>query len=264
VFRVASKPGSKSPGDDRAIIAAHVAAVLDGASSFDPDVPTAGDYVDELAANLANALECDRDLACILADAIDSTADALRLLPGSSPSSTVAMARVSPNVVELLALGDSTAVVGTRDGAVHRITDNRLDSIAQELRAAYHARLRAGAGYDDEHSRVLAEVQRAQREARNREGGYWIAEAAGVAARHAVTATFPRGSVQWIALATDGAQRVIDYLGQSWRDVARMGPAELADLLRDLHDWEERVDPSGKLLPRAKRHDDKLIVTCWL
>ncbi|MDQ3152562.1 MAG: hypothetical protein M3R63_12845 [Actinomycetota bacterium] len=81
------------------------------------------------------------------------------------------------------------------------------------------------------------------------------------AAHHALHRRFPSTDVVWCVLATDGAQRVIDHLDIPWADVARMPETELAALLDELHRWESDSDPNGALLPRAKCHDDKTLVT---
>jgi hypothetical protein len=78
-----------------------------------------------------------------------------------------------------------------------------------------------------------------------------------------VVRSFPQAQVAWSVLATDGAQRTIDQLGIDWSHMARMDARELDDQLRELHRWEDQHDPQGMTMPRAKRHDDKALVT-WL
>jgi hypothetical protein len=153
-------------------------------------------------------------------------------------------------------LGDSTALVGLRNGHTERLTDDRIAHIALDPRQQYRHRLRAGDGFDATHRALLQRIQQAEREARNRPGGYWIAEADPIAAAHAAIRRYPADFVEWCVLATDGAQRVHDYRGSDWSAL----PADAHRLhqhLEALHRWEATSDPNGRLLSRAKRHDDK-------
>ena len=135
-----------------------------------------------------------------------------------------------------------------------------MAAIAPEQRRAYLSRLADGAGYDDEHRRLLVGLQSQERAARNTPGGYRIAEATSNAADRAEVRRYRADDLKWAVLATDGAQRGIDHLDRSWADVAAMGDTELTTLLTELHRWEAGNDPDGKQLPRAKRHDDKTLV----
>ena len=185
----------------------------------------------------------------------------LQLIAGRAPSSTVLLARELGEQFEVLVLGDSTAIVHTRTGGEIRTTDPRLSDVATDLREQYRQRLKMGAGYDDGHSAILRDLQAQELGERNTPGGYWIAEADDRAASNANVQSYELSSVDWCVLATDGAQRTIDHLGIPWHDVASMDEQALADLLAELHRWEAEQDPDGAELPRAKRHDDKALVT---
>ncbi|SES06465.1 PP2C family serine/threonine-protein phosphatase [Lentzea albida] len=259
-FEGASLPGGPGKGHDRWCTTGSAAIVLDGASSFTPATADASEYVDHLMREISARISSPEDLGASLGEAIHATANQLRVKAGDGPSSTVLLARERESRLELLALGDSTAVVKTADGAVHRVTDDRLSRTAADLRRQYRSRLEAGAGYDDTHRTLLGELQRHERQLRNTDQGYWIAEAQPDASREAVRRDFVIDDVAWLVLATDGAQRVIDHLGLSWEDIALMDSAELAQLLQRLHSWEQFDDPAGKFLPRAKQHDDKVLV----
>jgi hypothetical protein len=161
-----------------------------------------------------------------------------------------------------LALGDSTALVKTHDGALQRFTDPRLGDVATSLRTAYHARLQDGDGYDEGHRELLAQLQAEEAKVRNTPAGYWIAEADERAADEAITDSLATEAVDFCILATDGAQRPIDHLGIDWTELADLAPDDLQAVLARLHEWEATEDPNGALLPRAKRHDDKVIVVC--
>ena len=122
------------------------------------------------------------------------------------------------------------------------------------------SRLRAGHGYDEQHRAALAALQCAQRHACNRPDGYWIAEADPDAADHGFTLYVPAAAITWAVLATDGAADLIDHTGHAWPDIAHADADQLAALLTQLDEWEDRTDPDGRSLPRAKRHDDKTLV----
>ncbi|MEV1295813.1 hypothetical protein [Pseudonocardia sp. NPDC049635] len=254
-------PGRTPPGQDRWAATPHGIVVLDGATATAPEVPPAEHYVDTLLTESTTRLDTGDDLPSLITEAIASTADTLGLVPGAAPSSTVAILRWTETDIEAAVLGDSTVILGTADGGVARLHDDRLASVAPAARRTYQERLRQGHGYDDRHRALMATIQRNEVHARNTAHGYWIAEADPAAGHHVLTTRLPRTHVRWAAVATDGAQRIIDHLGLSWADVATRDDDELRDLLDRLHRWEAESDPHGVALPRAKRHDDKTIVT---
>ena len=255
--------GGTPPGQDCWTVTEHAAVVLDGASSFTPSVADATQYVTTLAEALAQRLPIlDSAIPDVLRDAIGVTVTELDLTSESTPSSTVVIARERSSTLEVFVLGDSTAVVQTTDGQLHRITDSRLSEVAPHLRTEYRLRLSEGSGYDERHRALLGDLQREEERVRNRPDGYWIAAADEHAAEHGVTASFPLESVEFCVLSTDGAQRVIDHLDIDWQDVVRQAPDSLDSFLERLRRWEETVDPNGVRLPRSKRHDDKTLVVC--
>ena len=238
-----------------------VLVVLDGASAIQPKRMDAGVYAEFLGDSIANRLDNQPDVIIpdAVAGAISHTADQLGLIPDRSPSSTVSVLRTRPGAVDLYVLGDSPIHYG--NGVDHDVLiDDRLDSVARQLRALYVSRLRAGHGFDDRHRRTLAELQRAQRRVRNRPGGYWIAETDPAAAHHGLSLTLHPDELTWAVLATDGAADPIDHFGDSWYRLAHLDLEDYLPLLDELHAWEATVDPGGAQLPRAKRHDDKTLV----
>lgn len=249
-------------GDDRAFITSNAVIVLDGASAFAArDVP-ASTYAEHLGSTLASLLEgSDEPLTALLADAIKTTAAALDLTPGGrAPSSTVAVVRQRVDAtVDVLVLGDSQVVI---PGEI--IRDDRLGLFASAERTAYRTRLMRGHGYDDEHRRILADLQTQQLQHRNRSGGYWIAEADPAAAECALTRRLSPSEVPWCVLATDGAYKPMEYLSlDDWSAVASSGSDDLGAILLRCQDWES-TDRDGQQLPRAKRHDDKTLVAVSL
>lgn len=249
--------------DDRVITSDDTLIVLDGATSHHPDTPPAGVYVDALAQQLQQRITRTSDLEQNLASAIEATAHNLNLRPGTAPSSTVAITRCSPSTLDVLVLGDSSAIVGGDSEVVH--TDSRLDYLELPDVDRYQRRLRRHCGYDDQHRRILSDLQRHERQYRNRPGGYWIAEADPQAAYAAVTASYPLRTVQWAILATDGATDILPALGINWSTVASIPDHEtLHELLVRCHNWEATIDPDGSQLPRSKRHDDKTLAVLHL
>ncbi|WP_040833664.1 protein phosphatase 2C domain-containing protein [Nocardia brevicatena] len=252
-------------GDDRVLTTRNSVIVLDGASSFAPDMPTAGTFVDTLGQELRAQCETGtEDLTAALSRAIETTSSRLGLQPGAAPSSTVSIVRVGHTAIDVLALGDSPIIVGRTDGTFETIHDDRLDRLDLPEATRYRERLRAGSGYDDEHRAILGELQHQERKRRNRDGGYWIAEADHAAAQHSITARYARDDVAWVILATDGAAEPLAPLGISWSDVAQLDASGLAELLVRCEHWEAQTDPAGRQQPRAKRHDDKTVAVVRL
>ncbi|WP_405149937.1 protein phosphatase 2C domain-containing protein [Nocardia salmonicida] len=238
--------------------------VLDGATAHDRSMPSAGEYVDNLAAELARGIGDASPLVEILERAIAKTAGALAIAPGLAPSSTVALVRVESDVVDALILGDSSVVFGLSSGQVMPYTDDRLSRLGLPEADLYRRFLAAGWGYTARHAKILSELQIAERARRNRPDGYWIAEAEPSAAKHALHVRFPRDDLSWIVVATDGAFDLLPVLGLTWPEVAQMATPQLGALLDRIHTWEAEIDPDGQALPRAKRHDDKTVVAIRL
>lgn len=246
--------------DDRIFVTTNAVIMLDGASSLLPTpVPTSA-YVDQLGGRLTQALteNPEADLVDALSASIESTAKSLALEPGRSPSSTVAIARAAPGAsVDALVLGDTQIAW---PGGLLR--DERIANVGSDLRDAYQERLAAGFGYDHEHRALLRQVQEEQEQQRNQLGGYWIAESDPLAALHALTAQWATAEAPWFVLATDGAYRPLQVLGlDDWWSVAQQPSVALHGLLDQCRHWETTSDPNGKLLPRAKSHDDKSLAT---
>lgn len=245
--------------DDRTFTTDNAVIMLDGASAFVPVPVAAATYADTLGLEVQQRLIDDpaAELVDTLADAITDTASELDLTPGESPSATVAIARVHSGHVDLLVLGDTQVAL---PGEI--IRDDRLGALGFTASRKYRDRLASGTGYDDEHRALLRELQTEQAKHRNRDGGYWIAEATPDAAHHAITTRRPTAEVPWLVLATDGAYKPMEHLGLAdWPHVAAATSRDLGALLARCHQWEADADPEGRELPRAKRHDDKSIAT---
>jgi hypothetical protein len=248
------------------VVLPNAVAVLDGASAPDPVERDGGWYAGQLAEQLADRLaDPGLDLPTVLADSIAAVTFRHRLVPGSSPSSTVAMLRWTRGLVEGLVLGDSSLVVFPPGGAAEELVDDRLARVAPAQRVAYHDRLTAGGGYDHAHRSLLRQLLGEQRRHRNSPDGYWIAEAEPAAARHALARSWPAGALSAAVLATDGVSRGVGRAGlPTWSAVLdladRSGPSAVLDAVRAA----EAADPDGRRWPRSKRHDDQaLVVVAW-
>ncbi|WP_416564027.1 protein phosphatase 2C domain-containing protein [Nocardia testacea] len=259
-MKVYSAQLQEGSAEDRLLIADRGVIVLDGATSHDPAYPSAHSYVDTLGFELLERLPSPCALTDILSAAIESTAAKLQLHPGGrAPSSTVAMVRIETDWVETLVLGDSSVVVGYIDGTHVVISDERLDALGIPESQLYHEHLQAGGGYSSQHFDLLRLLQHEQRQRRNRPDGYWIAEADPAAGYEAIVRRYPMDRVDWVALATDGAAKPLTPLQCPWHEVANLDDRGLAQLLDRCHRWEAHTDPSGRLQPRSKRHDDKTL-----
>jgi hypothetical protein len=125
------------------------------------------------------------------------------------------------------------------------------------------ARLRQHETGAEDHATGLRRLVDAQRQHRNRPGGYWVASTIPDAAYQAITGTIPRQQLTRAALTTDGAARLVErYHLATWPDaldlVDQHGPHALIDQGRQA----EYTDPHGRKWPRGKDHDDATIAIC--
>ncbi len=252
--------GRARPSEDVVVVLPEAVVLLDGATSLRPGIANGGAYAIDLATRLAARLAAapELDLADLLAGAIRSVARGNGYTPGESPASTVAVVRWTDTAVEALVLADSPVVAFLDSAEVVVVSDDRLRS---SPRGSYRDRLRDGGGYTAEHLAALRESARKTSALRNREGGYWVAEAVPAAAHHAVRATWDRSEVSSLLLASDGVSCGVDYYGLfGWDEVRELasssGPQAVLDAVR----VAEESDPDGRRWPRAKRHDDQALV----
>ena len=231
--------GRERPTEDVVMVLPDAVVVLDGATATRDDLPSGGAYAIELGAQLVARLTAAPELPLVkhLAGAIRAVARGNGYTPGNSPSSTVAVVRWTDDEVEALVLADTPVVVFTDDG-YEVVADTRLADLPQEARA------------------TTASVDRL----RNRDGGFWVAEALPSAAAQAVHRTWRRDRVRAALIATDGVACGVDTYGLfDWPTARRMagehGPQSLLDAVRAA----ERADPDGARWPRRKTHDDQAL-----
>ncbi|MFD7021224.1 PP2C family serine/threonine-protein phosphatase [Promicromonospora sukumoe] len=254
-----------SRNQDRYITGDGFAAVLDGATSVAGDRShDPGWYAERLADAIEKVVPQGGSLAGAVEDAIRAVRDAHGLTPETTPTSTVALARWSDDTIETYMLGDSYGVILYADGAEAVHTDDRLDTVAADERAAYRKRLAEGHGYDDDHRALLLDLQAEQARRRNRPGGYWIAGAHPEAARHGITTAEGRAGVSALLLASDGIDPARHPDVATWRDLydeaVEYGPGRVLQRIQDAED----EDADGRRWPRSKRHDDKTLLIIGL
>ncbi|TQM82287.1 protein phosphatase 2C-like protein [Saccharothrix saharensis] len=225
------RDGLPRPTEDRVVVLPNAVVLLDGATSPTPRERDGGWHSRHLAEELT---DLDGDLADDLARAIARLAARHGLTPGDSPSSTVAITRWTDTAVDVLVLADSPVVVFTRDGA-EVVADNRL----RDLRGRV--------------DRIT--------DWRNREHGWWVAEAEPAAAHRAVRASWPRHRVRAVLMATDGVSCGVDDYGlfADWQTVlditSEKGPEAVLDEIRAA----EEADGGRAKWPRPKVHDDQAL-----
>ncbi|KAA2264898.1 hypothetical protein F0L68_07480 [Solihabitans fulvus] len=255
--------GAERPSEDRVVVLPHAVVLLDGATAVLPGARSGGWYADRLCVEIGAQLRDDPggDLADLLAEAIRRVALAHDLVPGQSPSSTVAILRWTETTVDALVLADSPIAVFDGAGTPSLLVDGRLAGLPRHG-GGYRQRLRAGAGYGADHLAAVRESAARTGTLRNRPGGFWVAEADPAAAHQAMLASWPRETVVSALLATDGVSCGVDDYGvfADWSAVrelvAERGPVAALDVVREA----ERADPDGRRWPRPKRHDDQALV----
>jgi hypothetical protein len=265
-IEVAERPGvgpdgTVRPSEDVVVVLPNAVVLLDGATSLDPDLPSGGWYASRLAGELAGRLAGypDTDLADLLAAAIKSVARDHGLVPGRSPSSTVALLRWNETTVEGLVLADSPIVAFMSDGP-SVLADTRIDRMPPG--AGYRTQLRTGGGYGENHLVALRKAAESTALRRNTEDGFWVAEADPEAAHQAERTTWPIESVTTVLMASDGVTCGLDTYGvfSGWQDLHDLavtaGPEAVLDRVRAA----EKEDPDGTRWPRPKPHDDQALV----
>lgn len=257
--RTACRPGTaQRPTEDRIFLTANAVVLLDGASQPEPGARDGGWYADVLGSEVQQRLAVEPlyDLDAVVFDAISSVTSRFGLQPRRSPSATVSIARWTDDCVDVFLLGDSPVIALTKSGEIIHVRDDRLKKVAPAQRR--ELALAGGFGFADRARwRGLVEAERA---ARNRPDGYWIAEAVPAAARHARHAHWPRTDLETVLLMSDGVSAAVDRYRQppDWNSALNMvqrDPEQLIDLVHAT----EVADPDGRRWPRSKLHDDKAL-----
>jgi len=235
----ATQAGDGHGNEDYVVAGLDWAVILDGATA--PAGVDSGCVHDvrwlvrQLAAAVAARMPAaTAGLADLLAEAISDVRQAhggtCDLSNPDSPSSTVAMCRVTGTALEYLSLADS-AVLHARPG--------RAAEVFLDDRTSY----RPG-----ERPRSTAEAS----SLRNQPGGFWVASTSPQAAYEAVLGRCAISADSSVLLLTDGVTRLVECYGQTWESVAALaadrGPAALITAVRQRED--------DRPLSYGKRHDD--------
>jgi hypothetical protein len=235
----ASERGIGRVNEDYAICGSDWAALLDGATAM-PGVESGCIHdvawlVHRLSAAIATRMlgEPDR-LDSVLAAAIGEVCDlhvkTCDLSNPDSPSTTVALARVTGDRLDYLVLGDSPVVLWHPDTVTQVFDDERI------------ANLPGGRPY----TRELV------RSCRNAPGGFWVASTKPEAAYHAVTGTVELKAGAEVALFTDGVTRLVDFYCHSWDSLFELlRQQQPQGLIASVRKRERAQQP-----PYGKRHDD--------
>jgi transcriptional regulator with XRE-family HTH domain len=254
----AERPAASQPSQDRIFTIPNAVIVLDGASHPDPTPRDGGWMAEQIGHQVHARLSNDPqvELTVAVADAIATAARTHVLAPGTSPSTTISIARWDHDTVDVLVLCDSPVVVIDKAGNVHEVTDDRLRDVTGQVDRP--------AGYLTDPDGWRAIVAH-QQQHRNTPDGYWVAEANPDAAYHAVTRSWPLDEVTAVMVMTDGVSKAVDTYGiwPTWLDayeLARHNPATFIDTIHDA----EHGDPDGTRWPRSKRHDDKALAVITL
>lgn len=265
-IEVAERPGvgldgAVRPSEDVVVVLPNAVALLDGATSLDPALPSGGWYASRLAGELAGRLTGypGTDLADLLAAAIKTVARDQELTPGKAPSSTVALLRWTDTEVEGLVLADSPIVAFTAGGP-SVLADTRIERLPRGT--DYRAQLRGGGGYGDNHLVALRKAVESTAKRRNTEGGFWVAEADPEAAHQAVRTSWPRETLTTVLMASDGVSCGVDTYGvfPDWQALHDLATTEGAEAVLDRVRAAEQSDPDGTRWPRPKPHDDQALV----
>lgn len=260
--------GSAGNSQDRIFVLPSAVVLLDGASSLDSGPLDGSWYAETLGRELATMLERDQssDLRSLLAAAIHRIACKYRLQRGSGPSSTVAIARWINTRIDALVLGDSSVVAIHRGGDVDELCDDRLAGVAAAKRRSYRSRLRSGAGYDEEHRRLLRELYDEERQARNTPHGYSIAEADPQAAYRALACSWASSDLAAVVLASDGVSAGVKRYNTfpHWNAAVETATEKGSNEVLSAVNEAEGADASGKRWPRSKKHDDKSLAILYI
>jgi len=169
------------------------------------------------------------------------------------PASTVVMVRERGGSLDYLVLSDNVLVLDLGADGIKTIVDKRVEEVAaEEMQAA----LRGPTG-TAEHAAHVSKLVSAQRQLRNKPGGYWVVATDPAAADEAIAGSVDLDRVRQAALLTDGASRLVDTFGAlTWAELLALlrteGPAALIARTREA----EHADPLGERWPRLKHADD--------
>lgn len=263
----ASNPGDVSkPNEDWCLVTPTFAVVLDGVSSPAGTADSGCQhgtpwYVRQLGSTLArysstaSDLPLDDMLAYAIEDVRREHGSGCDLGSPDTPAATVVMFREGDGVYDYLVLSDSALIMDV-GGGLMVVTDPRADAAApEEQRRVFEHPVGSA-----EHAASLAQMVAAQRQLRNREGGYWVAAAQSEAARHAKTGWVQDDAFGGALAVSDGVTRLRDWGAFTWEGMLSFarenGPEGLIGAVRHI----EAHDVAGTRYPRFRSSDDATAV----
>ena len=259
MFSLATDAAPGRPNEDFVLASPDIAIVVDGAGiPFGGCTHGVAWYSRQLAVHTMAALLAEVEipltegLARGIAAVAQLHAGTCDLRSPTTPCAAVGILRMGVETVDTLALSDCVVVVETDAGP--QVT---CDLTIEELSGTEPGVLAGMRIGTDEHQAALAALIERQTATRNGDGGWWVAAADPQAARHSLTNSYPRASVQRAAVFSDGATRPVDQMGlHDWPQhldlLDKLGPAGLIDHVRGI----ELSDPDGSRYSRTKTHDD--------
>ncbi|HXP56876.1 MAG TPA: integrase [Streptosporangiaceae bacterium] len=254
------------PNEDFPAALPDCAVLLDGAGG-PAEMPTGCGhgthwYVRQLGVRLLGGMggRPERSLTSLLGAGITEVnalhAASCDLTAPGTPSTTVVMARLNPDGIEYLVLGDSTLLIDRAGREPAVITDQRIERVAVDEQAAMNA---LPTGTPEHFAARVAYVGR-QRELRNQPDGYWITSTDPAAAAQACTGIEDGAGLRSVTLLSDGATRFVEFGLGSWPTLLALLGTEGINAVFDRIRAAEASDPGGARWPRAKQHDDAAIV----
>lgn len=181
------------------------------------------------------------------------------------PSSTLVVASVSDDSVNIVSLGDSPVFIGLKDGSLVTMSDLRIVELDQAAVDAMVNLSRSRAMTGAQKRDVVNDILLANRQLKNKPDGYWILEPSGAALDHFNVMQFSVEDVDYVCAMSDGLERAFGLFGLS--DPATF----LATATRESFDElivrlraEENLDPDFDRYPRLKLHDDASYFMLWL
>lgn len=167
------------------------------------------------------------------------------------PNFTISALQIDQAYARLYTLGDCSLYLLKQDGTIDRIYDDRVDRFySQTIRAAQMARSR---GED-----TAASVRRQMlenREARNREGGFWVVGYGGRYEQEFRTAACRMHDIKRILICSDGFNRIFKEFSLYTLSDLLTGTVTLGKAYETLYTYETTHGTDADF-PCVKIHDD--------
>lgn len=255
--------------EDYAAVGSTYAVLLDGASGITGArvLPGHSGSDAQWFSNFVGGRICKYlDLSCGIVDSIRLAVDDSRDYIGEHgvtddkdlfPSSTLVVASVSGDSVDIVSLGDSPVFIGLKDGSLESMSDSRIAELDQTAIDAMVDRSRGRAMTGMQKRAAVNDILLANRQLKNKPEGYWILDPTGVALEHLIVMQFSVEDIDYVCAMSDGLERAFDLFGlvDPAAFLAKATRESFDELLVRLR-AEETLDPGFDRYPRLKLHDD--------